>query len=182
MLLKGRQNRDPISIGDRLVVGLKRVVSVRLVIQRKAYWAQLRRQGLTYGERFGMSRGVEISDPHLVTAGDDVGIGAYAQLIAHDASHKRFIGYTRVGRITIGNKVFIGQRAMILPGVTIGDETIIGAGAVVTKDVPSRTIVAGNPATVVRELTEDYWERKRAEAESLLIGKHDIPGGPVGWV
>lgn len=170
------------SIGDWLALGFKRFVTLLSVIQRKGYRAQLRRQGLKHGERFRMNRYVDISDPHLVTVGDDVGIGAYAQLIAHDASHKRFIGYTRLGRITIGNKVFIGQRATILPGVTIGDETIIAACAVVTMDVPPRTIVAGNPARVVRELTEDYWQGKRAEAESLLIGKYDIPEEPVAWV
>src|SRR4051812_39095391 len=145
------------------------------LIQRKGHRAQLRRQGFVHGERFGMNRHVEISNPYLVAIGDDVGIGAHAHLIAHDASHKRFIGYTRVGRITIGNKVFIGQRSMILPGVTVGDNVIIAAGAVVTKDVPSGTIVAGNPAKVIRELDDEYWDRKRAEAESLLIGKYDVP-------
>jgi maltose O-acetyltransferase len=170
------------SLGDWFAIGFKRFLTLLNLIQRKGHRAQLRRQGLTHGERFGMNRGVEITNPHLVTIGDDVGIGAHAHLIAHDASHKRFIGYTRVGRITIGNKVFIGQRATILPGVTIGDEVIIAAGAVVTRDAPSHTIVAGNPAKAIRELTPEYWEQKRAEAESHLIGKHDIPDERVAWV
>ena len=54
--------------------------------------------------------------------------------------------------IVIGNGVWIGYGALILPGVTIGDKAIIGAGAVVTKDIPERTIVAGNPARKIREL------------------------------
>jgi len=54
--------------------------------------------------------------------------------------------------ITIGNDVWVGIRAIILKGVTIGDGSIVAAGAVVTKDVPAGTIVAGNPARVVKEI------------------------------
>lgn len=52
--------------------------------------------------------------------------------------------------IVIGKRCFIGGSAMILPGVVIGDESIVGAGAVVMEDVPPRTIVGGNPARVLR--------------------------------
>ena len=52
--------------------------------------------------------------------------------------------------ITIGDDVWIGARCILLPGVTIGDKAIVGAGAVVTKDVPRLAIVAGNPARVLR--------------------------------
>jgi maltose O-acetyltransferase len=170
------------SIGDWFAVTVKRFGTVLSLIQRRGHRVQLRHSGLTHGARFGMNRHVEITDPHLVTIGDDVGIGAHAHLIAHDASHKRFIGYTRIGRITIGNMVFIGQRATILPGVSIGDRCIIAAGAVVTRDVPPGSIVAGNPARVVRELSEDYLSQKRAEAESLLIGALEVPADRVAWV
>ncbi|SCZ76056.1 acyltransferase [Acidaminobacter hydrogenoformans] len=57
-------------------------------------------------------------------------------------------------RIVIGNHVWIGAKAMILKGVTIGDGAIVGAGAVVTKDVPSKCIVAGNPARIIKENAE----------------------------
>lgn len=52
--------------------------------------------------------------------------------------------------ITIGNHVWIGMRAIILNGVTIGDGAIVGAGSIVTKDVPRNSVVAGNPARVVK--------------------------------
>lgn len=56
--------------------------------------------------------------------------------------------------ITIGNHVWIGRRAMIFKGVTIGDRSIVGAGAVVTHDVPPDTVVAGNPAKIVKEIDQ----------------------------
>ncbi len=62
--------------------------------------------------------------------------------------------------VRIGRNVWIGHRAIILAGVTVGDHAIIGAGAVVTKDVPARTIVAGNPAAPVRTFDcPDDWRR-----------------------
>lgn len=54
--------------------------------------------------------------------------------------------------VTIGNDVWIGGKAIICPGVTIGDGSVIGAGSVVTKDVPPRVVVAGNPAKMIRKL------------------------------
>jgi len=58
-------------------------------------------------------------------------------------------------RIIIGNDVLIGTLAIILRGVTIGDSAIIGAGSVVTKDVPPYTIVAGNPAKIIRNISDE---------------------------
>jgi acetyltransferase-like isoleucine patch superfamily enzyme len=56
--------------------------------------------------------------------------------------------------VTIGNDVWIGARAMILPGVTIGDKCVIGAGALVKEDVPPNSVVAGNPAKVIKTLAD----------------------------
>jgi maltose O-acetyltransferase len=54
--------------------------------------------------------------------------------------------------VTIGHQCWIGGRAIVCPGVTIGDNVVIGAGAVVTKDVPSNVVVGGNPAKIIRYL------------------------------
>ncbi|WP_111212108.1 DapH/DapD/GlmU-related protein [Micromonospora craterilacus] len=54
--------------------------------------------------------------------------------------------------ITIGNNVWIGGMAVICPGVTIGDNSVIGAGAVVTKDIPADVVAVGNPARVIRSV------------------------------
>lgn len=58
------------------------------------------------------------------------------------------------GRIDVGNNVFIGINAILLPGIKIGDNSIIGAGAIVTRDVPSNSVVAGVPARVVSTVAE----------------------------
>jgi acetyltransferase-like isoleucine patch superfamily enzyme len=59
---------------------------------------------------------------------------------------------SRLRPIVIGNRVWIGASAIILPGVTIGDDAVVGAASVVTKDVAPRTVVAGNPARFPREV------------------------------
>ncbi len=66
-------------------------------------------------------------------------------LLTHDRSRGLYV-HTRIGQ-----RCFIGARSIILPGVTIGDECVVGSGSVVTKSVPPRCIVAGNPARIIRE-------------------------------
>ena len=72
-------------------------------------------------------------------------------MLVHDASTRSTIGYTRVAPVHIGKGVFIGTQSTILPGVTLGEDAIVGAGSVVTSDVAPRTIVAGNPAKEVSD-------------------------------
>lgn len=71
--------------------------------------------------------------------------------------------------ITVGENCWIGGSTTICPGVTIGDNVVIGAGSVVVKDIPSNTVAVGNPCKVVREITEkdrEYWMEQLAEFES----------------
>lgn len=63
--------------------------------------------------------------------------------------------------VHIGNRVWIGAGAIILPGVTIGDDSVIGAGSVVTKDVPAGVVAVGNPCRVLREINDDDYEHYR---------------------
>ncbi len=87
-----------------------------------------------------------------ITIGDEVlfapGVHLYAATHPLDAE-TRAKGLEYAHAITIGHRVWVGGHATILPGVTIGDEAIIGAGAVVTKDVPAGAVVVGNPARPV---------------------------------
>ena len=68
--------------------------------------------------------------------------------------------------VTIGSNVWIGGNVVINPGVTIGDDVVIGSGSVVTKDIRSHTVAAGNPCKVIRQITEEdhkYWKKQYDE-------------------
>jgi len=83
---------------------------------------------------------------YLISIGDNCTICPNVRLIAHDASTFNFSGYTKFGRIDIRENCFIGDSTIILPNVTIGSNSIIGAGSVVTKSIQPNTVAAGNPA------------------------------------
>jgi acetyltransferase-like isoleucine patch superfamily enzyme len=85
-----------------------------------------------------------------VEIGDDVGFSAGSAIITHGFWNSVIAGYrTKFGPVKIGKNVIIGYRAIILPGVTVGDYCSIGAGAVVTKSFPANCVVAGVPAKIV---------------------------------
>lgn len=86
---------------------------------------------------------------NLLSIGDNVTIASGAKLELHDDSTKRILGYSKIGRISIGNNVFIGANSLILPNVAIGDNCIIGAGSIVVRDIPSGSVAVGNPCKVV---------------------------------
>jgi acetyltransferase-like isoleucine patch superfamily enzyme len=90
-----------------------------------------------------------------IQTGDDVSIGPEATILTlgHDPQSPDFAD--RGGEVLIGNRVWIAYRAIILPGVTIGDGAIVGAGAVATKNVEPYAIVAGNPARKIGERNRD---------------------------
>jgi acetyltransferase-like isoleucine patch superfamily enzyme len=90
-----------------------------------------------------------------VTTGSDVSIGPEASILTlgHEPQSPDFAD--RGGPVTIGDRVWIGYRAMVLPGVTIGEGAVVAAGAVVTSDVAPYTIVAGNPASAIGERNRD---------------------------
>ena len=109
------------------------------------------------------------SEPYLITVGDDTTISFDCAFVTHDAA-------TRVIRnlpgqdketviykpINVGKNCFIGCRCVILPGVTIGDNVIIGAGSIVNKDILSNTVAAGTPCRVICSL-EEYIEKHKDE-------------------
>lgn len=108
---------------------------------------QLVKMGLKVGNNFSAQKGYNLDPSHcwLITIGDDVTLAPNVQILAHDASTYRYLGYTKIGRVNIGNRVFIGAGSIILPNVTIGDDVIIGAGSVVSHSVFAGGVYAGNP-------------------------------------
>jgi len=94
-------------------------------------------------------------DTGPITIGCDVQIGPNVQLLppVHplDAERRR-AGWEKAEPITIGDNVWLGGGVIVCPGVTIGRDTVVGAGSVVTKDLPPSVLAVGNPARVIREL------------------------------
>jgi maltose O-acetyltransferase len=111
-------------------------------------WGRIR-----MGDRVFLNSGTVLFSVLEVVIGNEVAIANEAYLMDSD-SHGVEGRPVKEAPIHIGDGTWIGARAMVLPGVTIGRRCLIAAGAVVSRDVPDDTLVAGNPARVVREL--DY--------------------------
>lgn len=106
----------------------------------------LRKRGVEIGENVDiLDTFIDGCHGRLISIGNNVTITG-ARILAHDASTKKFIGYSKIGFVRIGNNVFIGNGAIILPDTTIGDNVIIGAGAIIASNVPSNSVMIGNPA------------------------------------
>ncbi len=107
------------------------------------------------GQRTFANFGLVALDVAEIRIGDDVQIGPNVQLLTPthplDADLRRD-KWEAAEPITIGDNVWLGGGVIVLPGVTIGADTVVGAGSVVTKDLPERVLAVGNPARVVREL------------------------------
>ncbi|AYG00141.1 sugar O-acetyltransferase [Lactococcus allomyrinae] len=106
------------------------------------------------GEESFINSGIQVISAGKVTIGNHCFIGPNCQLFTpnHHASNPKLRrqGWQYDAPITIGNDCWLGGTVIILPGVSIGDDVVIGAGSVVTKDVPSHCMVAGNPARILK--------------------------------
>jgi acetyltransferase-like isoleucine patch superfamily enzyme len=119
-------------------------------------WAQhmVRWEGLhSIGKNAWINLGCNITDPSLVRLGNNVGLSD-CSLFGHDGvagllSERFGTKVDSVGPIDIRDNCFIGHGALIMPRVTIGPDSIVAAGAVVSKDVPPGVVVGGNPAKVI---------------------------------
>jgi maltose O-acetyltransferase len=90
----------------------------------------------------------------LISIGDNCTICPNVRLIAHDASIYKILGYTKIGVINIMENCFIGDSVIILPNVNVGKNSIIGAGSVVTSDIPPDSVAVGSPAKVIMSVNE----------------------------
>lgn len=114
------------------------------------------------------------SEPYLISIGKDTTISFDVAFVNHDGGtrvirnlpgqNKETVIY---GKIVIGKNCFIGCRVTILPGVTIGDNVIIGAGSVVTQDIPSNSVACGVPCKVIRTL-EAYINKHQNDFEYIV--------------
>jgi acetyltransferase-like isoleucine patch superfamily enzyme len=143
----------------------------------KEWAAYLRRHGGLY--HFGTDCTVltssKIVDPAYTWIGDRVCLGT-CTLICHDGSiemlyQRHGLRIDRIGSITLEDDVYVGEGALILGGTTIGEGSIVGAGAVVRKSIPPGSVVSGNPATVVAKVEDliRFWQ-----AESMQLPWADL--------
>lgn len=126
------------------------------------------------GERFYANFNLVILDVGKVIIGDDVllapNVAIYSVGHPLDAEMRR-AGYEFGKTVRIGNNVWIGGNTVLNPGVSIGENTVVGSGSVVTRDIPAGVLAFGNPARVARAITgEDrqfYYKKCRFDFESL---------------
>lgn len=130
---------------------------------------KLIKMGLKVGKNFNRLNGVILDPSHcwLIEIGDNVTMAPRVHILCHDASTKMFMGVTKIGRVTIGDNVFIGADTVVLPGVEIGHNVIIGANSTITRDVPANSIVVGNPAKVVCSIY-DYLNKEKARMRGSI--------------
>lgn len=131
---------------------------------------KLIKMGMKVGKNFRRLNGVILDPSHcwLIDIGDNVTLAPRVHILCHDASTKQFLNYTKIGKVKIGNNVFVGAESVILPNVKVGNNVIIGANSTIPKDIPDNVVAAGNPAKVICSL-EEYLERH----------KENMKDGPV---
>lgn len=111
--------------------------------------SQIRDSGGYVGENVDIyASSIDLGEPYLISIGNNVTITG-VKILTHDASLKKKLGYTKAGKVHIGNNVFIGWGSIILPDTKIGDNVVIGAGTVVAKDIPDNVVVGGSPLRIL---------------------------------
>lgn len=142
---------------------------------------KLIKMGMKVGQNFSRLNGVILDPSHcwLIGIGDNVTMAPRVHILSHDASTKQFLGYTKIGRVTIGDNVFIGAESVVLPGVTIGSNVIIGANSTVTHDIPDGMVVAGSPAKIICTLEEYLNKEKKRMQDAPCYDAHYTLGKNV---
>ena len=129
-----------------------------MLLNREIPTETLIKRGMRVGKDFNRQQGCFLDPSHcfLITIGDDVFIGPKVQLITTNhgtAPSQRRVTVSRP--IVIGRHVWLGAGVIVLPEVTIGENSIIGAGSVVNHDIPANVIAAGSPAKVIKPVPEE---------------------------
>ena len=138
-------------------MGLRRVFQA-LFSKERDIFKELERKGCNIPDSTRRSMhspgGIDTVFPWLVEIGENCKISTQVFFFTHDASTSIPCRALKVGKITIGDNVFIGHKVTILPGVSIGDNTIVGANSVVLSDCEPNSVYAGNPAKFICSIDE----------------------------
>ena len=125
------------------------------------------------GDKSFLGKKVRINVSRDVNIGNDVGIGENSVIWTHGYFPPADEGYPiTYAPVFIKDKVWVSTNIIILPGVTIGENVIVGAGSVVTKSIPENVVVAGNPAKVIKKVSEILKERKFLDILEDIFDKY----------
>lgn len=170
---------------------MKLIIKIRILLFRLAfpnkyssekYTSYLKSKGVEVGKGTyffdPISTQIDVNRPYLLSIGKYCKITKDTQILTHDYSSSVFrlanggTTVTSAKKTIIGNNVFIGVRSIILPGANIGDNVIIGAGAVVSGKVPNNAVVAGNPARIITDLSTHAVKRQeKLLSEAVFYAK-----------
>lgn len=141
---------------------MRKIREIKNIILNIPNVEKLKKNGMRVGENFFVQRGCVIDASHcwLIKIGNNVTLEPGVHILAHDASTKHALGYTKIGLVEIGDNVFIGANSTILPNVKIGNNVVIGANSVVTKDVFENSVAVGSPCKIIGKY-EDFVEKNR---------------------
>lgn len=150
----------------------RKLAKIYFTCDSKTFVNHLRKHGVSVGTNVTFfdpgSNFIDLTRPYLISIGNKVKITKGVTILTHGFDwcvlrecYKRPFGSS--GEVKIGNNIFIGINSIILKGVTIGDNSIIGAGSVVTSDIPENSVAGGNPAKVICSLDEYYKKRVKAQ-------------------
>ena len=139
-----------------------------------------RKMGVRAGENCEIFGDVQLgSEPYLIELGNNVRVTSNVKFVTHDGGLwviRNLYGIKNIdsfGKIVVGNNVHIGWNTVIMPGVTIGDNCVIGVGAVVTKNIPSNSVAVGVPARVIETIDEYYNKSKDTYVDTYGMSKDE---------
>lgn len=154
-------------------------LKVRLFYNPYTIAKYFRKKGAIVGEGNRILTRNLSSEPYLIRIGNNCTISYEVSFLTHDGGcglfRKEVPELNVFGTIDIKDNCFIGHRAILMPNIIIGPNSIVGAGAVVTRDVPPGVIVAGNPARVIKSI-DDYRVQCIKKYEAL-----DLKGARPSW-
>lgn len=132
--------------------------------------------GVKVGEGCRLIQVSYSSEPYLITLGNHVS-ASFVRFETHDGGvwvlRDKNPAYDLVKPIKIGNNVFLGYGTVVLPGVTIGDNVVVGASSVVSKDVPPNTVVAGVPARIIKSVDQYFSSCQVSMNETKQLNSND---------
>ena len=153
----------------------------RIVRKYKQLFWPLEKQARNAGVIMGKHNKIESyfwssAEPYLITIGNHCALTEGSKIYTHGGARVargKYPNFDIFGKVVLGNRVYVGSGAKIMPGVTIGDNVLIAAGSIVTKSIPSNVVVAGNPAKFVCTLDEYIEKNISFNVDTKSLSKKD---------